>query len=196
LVIEIEGSEIPIMDGSCKFFVDLLEKTQVEEQDELEYFLNVNKTVRVEDGDSFAEFSPGEGFSIDLEIDFDNKVVSNQSYSYILSQQSFKDELSLARTFGFLEEVQYLQKKGYALGGSLTNSIVVSNSHIMNEGGLRYDDEFVRHKIVDIIGDMSLCGYRINGKFRGYKTGHSINNKLLRELFSNQDNFVLQPNIV
>lgn len=189
LIIEIEGSEIPIMDGSCKFFVDLLEKVGVIEQDEPEYFLNICNSVRVEEDDSFAEFHPGDGLEVDLKISFNNAVVKEQQYYYKHNLQSFKEELSQARTFGFLEEVKQLQSLGYAVGGSLDNSVVVADSYIMNEEGLRYEDEFVRHKIVDVVGDMSLCGYRINGKFKGYKTGHSLNNKLLRKVFSDKNNF-------
>jgi UDP-3-O-[3-hydroxymyristoyl] N-acetylglucosamine deacetylase len=190
-IIEIDGPEVPIMDGSCQAFVDLIEEAGIEHSDETTWIMTIKRPVRVEDGDSFAEFLPSKGFSIDLMIDFDHKVVNYQKFMYTHSLENFKDQLSRARTFGFYKDVEKLQEQGLALGGSLTNTIVVGDTKVLNKEGLRYEDEFVRHKIVDIIGDMALCGYHINGKFNGYKTGHALNNKLLREVFSSTRNFKL-----
>jgi len=141
--------------------------------------------VRVEDGDKYAELSPGIGFSAELEIAFENcPVIDRQFYSFDLDAPSFKAELARARTFGFRHEVEYLQANGHALGGSLTNSIVVDGDRILNSEGLRYADEFVRHKLLDVVGDMALAGAPLFAQFRGYKTGHALNNRLLRELFA------------
>lgn len=192
-VIEIDGPEVPIMDGSCQAFVDLIEEAGIEPSHDENWILTIKRSVRVEDGDSFAEFVPGTGFTIDLRIDFNHKIINFQKYLYTHSLENFKNQLAKARTFGFYKDVQKLQEQGLALGGSLSNTIVVGEAAIMNKEGLRYKDEFVRHKIVDIIGDMALCWYHINGKFNGYKTGHALNNKLLRKVFSSEENFTLTP---
>lgn len=192
-VIEIDGPEVPIMDGSCQAFVDLIEEAGIEPSHDENWILTIKRSVRVEDGDSFAEFVPGTGFTIDLRIDFNHKIINFQKYLYTHSLENFKNQLAKARTFGFYKDVEKLQEQGLALGGSLSNTIVVGETAIMNKEGLRYKDEFVRHKIVDIIGDMALCWYHINGKFNGYKTGHALNNKLLRKVFSSEENFTLTP---
>ena len=192
-IIEIDGPEVPIMDGSCQTFVDLIEEAGIEPSYESNWILTIKRPVRVEDEDSFAELVPGKGFTIDLIIDFDHKVINYQKYLYTHSLENFKNQLSRARTFGFYKDVEKLQEQGLALGGSLSNTIVIGETDILNKEGLRYEDEFVRHKIVDIIGDMALCWYHINGKFIGYKTGHALNNKLLRKVFSTAENFTLTP---
>ena len=192
-VIEIDGPEVPIMDGSCQAFVDLIEEAGIEPSHEENWILTIKRPVRVEDEDSFAEFLPGKGFTIDLMINFDHQVINYQKYLYTHSLENFKNQLSRARTFGFYKDVEKLQEQGLALGGSLSNTIVIGETDILNKEGLRYEDEFVRHKIVDIIGDMALCWYHINGKFIGYKTGHALNNKLLRKVFSTLENFTLIP---
>lgn len=192
-IIEIDGPEVPIMDGSCQEFVDLIEEAGIEPSHEENWILSIKRPVRAEDGDSFAELTPGKGFTIDLMIDFNHKVIKFQKYLYTHSLENFKNQLSRARTFGFYKDVEKLQEQGLALGGSLSNTIVVGETDIMNKEGLRYEDEFVRHKIVDIIGDMALCWYHIDGKFIGYKTGHALNNKLLRKVFSTAENFTLTP---
>jgi UDP-3-O-[3-hydroxymyristoyl] N-acetylglucosamine deacetylase len=185
VICEIDGPEVPIMDGSAAPFVFLLECAGLVHQSAPQRAVRIRETVRVEDGDKYAELSPGMGFSAELEIAFENcPVIDRQFYSFDLDPASFKAELARARTFGFRHEVEYLQSQGHALGGSLTNSIVVDGDRIMNEGGLRYSDEFVRHKLLDVVGDMSLAGAPIFGTFRGFKTGHALNNRLLRELFA------------
>ena len=185
LVAELDGPEVPIMDGSAAPFVFLLECAGLVQQTAPQRAVRIRETIRVEDGDKYAELSPGMGFSAELEIAFENcPVIDRQFYSFDLDGPSFKAELARARTFGFRHEVEYLQSQGHALGGSLTNSIVVDGDRIMNEGGLRYSDEFVRHKLLDVVGDMALAGAPIFGTFRGFKTGHALNNRLLREVFS------------
>ncbi len=184
VIAEIDGPEVPIMDGSAAPFVFLLECAGLVHQSAPQRAVRIRETVRVEDGDKYAELSPGMGFSAELEIAFENcPVIDRQFYSFDLDGPSFKAELARARTFGFRHEVEYLQSQGHALGGSLTNSIVVDGDRIMNEGGLRYSDEFVRHKLLDVVGDMALAGAPIFGTFRGFKTGHALNNRLLREVF-------------
>lgn len=192
-IIEIDGPEVPIMDGSCQAFVDLIEEAGIEPSHEENWILSIKRPVRVEDGDSFAELVPGKEFTIDLKIDFNHKAINFQKYLYTHSCENFKNQLAKARTFGFYKDVEKLQEQGLALGGSLSNTIVIGETDILNKEGLRYEDEFVRHKIVDIIGDMALCWYHINGKFIGYKTGHALNNKLLRKVFSTSENFTLTP---
>ncbi len=184
LTIEIDGAEVPIMDGSAAPFVFLIECAGVVKQSVAQRAIRVRETVRVEDGDKYAELAPGVGFSAELEIQFDNcPVIDRQFYAFDLDAPSFKAELARARTFGFRHEVEYLQKNGLARGGSLQNSIVLDGSRIMNEEGLRYADEFVRHKLLDVVGDMALAGAPLFAQFRGYKTGHALNNKLLHALF-------------
>jgi UDP-3-O-[3-hydroxymyristoyl] N-acetylglucosamine deacetylase len=188
LIIEIDGAEVPIMDGSAAPFVFLLECAGVVAQNEPVRAIRVRETVRVEDGDKYAELRPGIGFSADLEIAFENcPIIDRQFYSFDLDTPAFKAELARARTFGFRHEVEYLQKNGLALGGSLANSIVLDGARIMNEDGLRYADEFVRHKLLDVVGDMALAGAPLYAQFRGFKTGHALNNKLLRELFARKN---------
>jgi len=184
-IIEIDGAEVPIMDGSAAPFVFLIECAGVVAQSTPQRAIRVRETVRVEDGDKYAELSPGIGFSAELEIAFENcPVIDRQFYSFDLDAPSFKAELARARTFGFRHEVEYLQANGHALGGSLSNSIVVDGDRIMNTEGLRYADEFVRHKLLDVVGDMALAGAPLFAQFRGYKTGHALNNQLLRALFA------------
>jgi UDP-3-O-[3-hydroxymyristoyl] N-acetylglucosamine deacetylase len=185
LIIEIDGAEVPIMDGSAAPFVFLIECAGVVKQSSPQRAIRVRETVRVEDGDKYAELRPGIGFSAELEIAFENcKVIDRQFYSFDLDSPSFKAELARARTFGFRHEVEYLQKNGLARGGSLANSIVLDGETIMNEDGLRYADEFVRHKLLDVVGDLALAGGPLFAQFRGYKTGHALNNQLLRKLFA------------
>ena len=185
LIIEIDGAEVPIMDGSAAPFVFLLECAGLVVQSAPEHVIRVREVVRVDDGDKFAELRPGVGFSAELEIAFENcPVIDRQFYSFDLDAPSFKAELARARTFGFRHEVEHLQANGHALGGSLANSIVVDGDRILNEEGLRYGDEFVRHKLLDVVGDMALAGAPLFAQFRGFKTGHALNNRLLRELFA------------
>jgi UDP-3-O-[3-hydroxymyristoyl] N-acetylglucosamine deacetylase len=192
LIIEIDGAEVPIMDGSAAPFVFLLECAGIVTQSAPQRAIRVRETIRVEEGDKYAELRPGIGFSAELEIAFENcPVIDRQFYAFDLDAPSFKAELARARTFGFRHEVEYLQANGHALGGSLQNSIVVDGNRILNEGGLRYSDEFVRHKLLDVVGDMALAGAPLFAQFRGFKTGHALNNKLLHKMFAQKNSWEL-----
>lgn len=183
-VIEVNGPEIPIMDGSAAPFVFLIECAGVVELDAPRRVVRIQKAVTVRDGERLASLFPAEGFSIVCEIDFTSPAVSRQRISVDLVNGTFKKELASARTFGFLHEVEELQAAGLARGGSLDNAVVVSGDKVLNEGGLRYADEFVRHKALDAIGDLYLAGAPIVGRFLGVRSGHCINNLLLRTVFA------------
>jgi len=186
-IVEVSGPEVPIMDGSSQPFVFLVECAGVEELDAPRRVIRVKKPVSVADGDGMAALVPDSGFSVSFEIDFNSAAVSRQSLAVGLFNGSFKKELARARTFGFLHEVEQLRAAGLARGGSLDNAIVISGDKVLNEDGLRYDDEFVRHKALDAVGDLYLAGAPILGAFQGICTGHAANNRLLRELFADPD---------
>ena len=184
LYIEVEGSELPIMDGSSEPFVSLIECAGVVEQSAPRRVIRILKPVNVEVGDSQATLMPADRPSLDVEIDFDSAFISNQALSIGLVNGSFCKELARARTFGFLHEVEQMRAAGLAKGGSLENAVVVSQDGVLNDGGLRFDDEFVRHKMLDAVGDLYLAGGHIIGQFSGIRSGHAINNALLRALFA------------
>ncbi|MCF7968238.1 MAG: UDP-3-O-acyl-N-acetylglucosamine deacetylase [Methylococcaceae bacterium] len=187
--IDVSAAEVPIMDGSAGPFVFLIQSAGVEEQNAPKRFIRIKKPVRVEDGDKWASFEPYEGFKVGFTIDFDHPAFNEdvQSASIDFSSTSFVKEVSRARTFGFMRDIEALRKRRLALGGSMDNAIVVDSYRILNEDGLRYADEFVKHKILDAIGDLYLLGHSLIGSFTGYKSGHGLNNLLLRELLSHQD---------
>lgn len=185
--IELNGPEVPIMDGSSEPFVFLIECAGVVEQAAPRRVIRVHKEISVTVGDSEASLKPGICLDLSVEIDFESKAVSRQTLSMGLMNGSFRKELSRARTFGFLHEVEQLRAAGLAKGGSLENAIVVSGDEILNEDGLRFDDEFVRHKMLDAVGDLYLAGAPIIGCFTGAKSGHAANNALLRALFADPD---------
>ncbi len=187
VVIEIDGPEVPILDGSAGPFVFLIECAGVQVSERPRSYLRILDTVSIEDGVKFAELAPGEGFTASFEIDFDTPVIGRQRYGFDLSSAAFKTELCRARTFGFLKDVDRLQAIGLARGGSLENAIVIDDGRILNETPLRYPDEFVRHKLLDAIGDLSLCGGQIRGRFTARRSGHDLNNRLLRALFARPD---------
>ncbi|MBT5110597.1 MAG: UDP-3-O-acyl-N-acetylglucosamine deacetylase [Rhodospirillaceae bacterium] len=187
LIVEINGPEIPVMDGSAEPFVFLIECVGVVEQDTPRAVIQILEPVIVRKGDCVATLEPAEGFSIQFGIDFDNAVIGRQEISLNLTEPSFKAEICRARTFGFLHEVESLREAGLAKGGSLDNAVVLNGDTVMNAGGLRYANEFVRHKVLDCIGDLYLAGGPILGNFRGEKTGHALNNELLRTLFANMN---------
>lgn len=189
VIVEVEGGEVPIMDGSAAPFVYLIKKAGIREQERLRKFIVVNKTITFEDGDKFIKISPYTGFEISFAIDFPHPVIGKQSLVFEFSPENFEKEIARARTFGFYKEVEYLKKNGLALGGSLENAIVVGKDGVINQEGLRMSDEFVRHKILDLIGDIALLGYPVLGKIEAYKSGHELNNRLCRELFENRDDF-------
>lgn len=186
--VDVSADEVPIMDGSAAPFVFLVQSAGILEQGAPKRFTRIRKAVEVRDGDKWARFDPFNGFKVKFTIDFDHPVFRNedQSIEVDFSTTSFVREVSRARTFGFMRDIEALRKKDLALGGSLENAIVVDDYRVLNEDGLRYRNEFVRHKILDAIGDMYMLGHSLIGSFTGYKSGHALNNKLLRELLSQQ----------
>lgn len=186
LYIDLDGPEVPILDGSAAPFVYLLQTTGIETQNAPKRFIRVRKTVRVEEGDKWAEFAPHEGYTLTFRIDFDHPVFrqSAKEMHIDLASQSYAKEVSRARTFGFMNEVEYLRSNGLALGGTLDNAIVMDEFRVLNSDGLRYADEFVKHKVLDAVGDLYLTGHPILAAFTAYKSGHGLNNKLLRTLMA------------
>ena len=189
LNIYINANEVPIMDGSSKPFVELIEEIGIKQQSKKRKLLNVKKSIEVAENNTSVKIVPNNQFSIDFEIDFPSKIVSKQSCQLQLINGNYKTDIAAARTFGFEKDVKYLRSNGLALGGSLDNAVVVGENEILNKDGLRYTDEFVRHKILDSIGDLYLAGSPIIGYFYGNKSGHYLNNQLLRKLFSDKSNY-------
>lgn len=187
VVIEINGPELPIMDGSSEPFVFLIDCAGVVAQDAPRKAIRILKPVGIEEGASSARIEPWTGSSIDIELDFETKVIGRQSLFVDMLADSFRDTLSRARTFGFLHEVEALQAAGLARGGSMENAVVISGDTVLNEGGLRFDNECVRHKALDCVGDLYLAGGPILGLFTGHRVGHAINNQLLRALFADSE---------
>jgi len=187
--VDVTAPEIPIMDGSAAPFVFLLQSAGIVEQHAAKKFIRVRKEVTVADGDKTASFLPLEGFKISFGIDFDHPVFKHRAATTEIdfSTTSFVREVSRARTFGFVEEIEYLRSKGLARGGSMDNAVVIDDYKVLNHGGLRYDDEFVKHKVLDAIGDLYLLGYSLIGEYRAFKSGHALNNHALRTLIANKD---------
>lgn len=187
--VELTSAEVPIMDGSAAPFVFLIQSAGVIEQSAPKEFIRVTKSIRIEDGDKWAQFDPFEGFKVSFGIDFDHPIFakSPQQATVDFSTTSFVKEVSRARTFGFMHEVEALREAGLALGGSHDNAIVMDSYSILNDDGLRYEDEFVKHKILDAIGDLYLLGHPLIGEFSAYKSGHALNNKLLCALVEQVD---------
>lgn len=188
-VIELDGPEVPIMDGSSEPFVFLIECAGVVEQEEARNYIKVLEKVEIKEENAFISIEPADKFSVSFGINFYDKVISKQIGSFNPEQNCFKKDISRARTFGFEKEVFALRSKGLALGGSFDNAIVVGEEKVLNSNGLRCPDEFVRHKMLDCIGDLFLAGGRIQGKVTAYRSGHSMNNKVLRKLFSNKNSW-------
>ncbi|MEK9765266.1 MAG: UDP-3-O-acyl-N-acetylglucosamine deacetylase [Thalassolituus sp.] len=188
-IVELSAQEVPIMDGSSGPFVFLLQSAGIAEQDAPKKFIRIKRKVEVREDDKVASFVPYEGFKVSFEIDFDHPVFrqSVQKASLDFSSTSYVKEVSRARTFGFTKDLEYMRSKNLALGGSVKNAIVVDDYRVLNEDGLRYDDEFVKHKILDAVGDLYLLGHSLIGEFVGYKSGHGLNNRLLRELLQQED---------
>lgn len=191
LIVELNSEEIPIMDGSSAPFVFLIECAGINVQEEQRRVIEITKNIRVDDGDKFIEITPANEFSIDLHVDFNHKHIAKQKFDYHKTMTSFKNDISRARTFCFQHEIDLMHKLGLAKGGSLKNAIVVGDDGVINEEGLRYFDEFARHKTLDFLGDMYLAGHYIIGHFSTSKAGHGINNKFLHQLFANQDSWRL-----
>ncbi len=188
LIIEVNAPEIPIMDGSASPFVYLLLDAGIVEQKALKRFLRVKETVRVENGDKWAEIRPYNSFRLDFTIDFHHPAIdgSSQRYQLDFSSESFMRQISRARTFGFMRDIEALQSKGLCLGGSLDCAIVVDDYKVLNEDGLRFEDEFVRHKMLDTIGDLYMCSHNMIAEVVCYKSGHALNNQLLQALLAKQ----------
>ncbi len=188
-IVDVSAAEVPIMDGSAGPFVFLLQSAGVEEQDAPKQYIRIKRAIRVEEGDKWAAFEPFDGFKVTFTIDFEHPAFEEhlKTATMDFSSTTFVKEVSRARTFGFMKDIEMLRENNLALGGSLDNAIVVDDSKILNEDGLRCADEFVKHKILDAIGDLYLLGHSLIGQFTGYKSGHGLNNKLLRTLLQDTD---------
>lgn len=187
--VELSAPEVPIMDGSAGPFVFLIQSAGITEQNAAKKFIRIKREVTVRDGDKIASFVPFDGFKVGFTIDFDHPVFKGRKVNAEIdfSSTSFVKEVSRARTFGFMHEIEYLRSQGLARGGSVDNAIVVDEYRILNEDGLRYEDEFVKHKILDAIGDLYLLGNSLIGEFRAVKSGHALNNAVLRKLITERD---------
>ena len=186
LTIELNAPEVPIMDGSAAPFVYLLQQAGIRELDALKTFIHINDTIEVREGDKWARLSPHNGCCFDFTIEFDHPVFrhrNNHTRLNFTSRRYIRD-ISRARTFGFLRDIEYLQSHGLTLGGGLDNAVVVDDYRVLNEHGLRFDDEFVRHKLLDAVGDLYLLGAPLIGHYQGYKSGHDLNNKLCLALLA------------
>jgi UDP-3-O-[3-hydroxymyristoyl] N-acetylglucosamine deacetylase len=186
--VDVSAPEVPIMDGSAGPFVFLLQSAGVEEQNRAKRFIRIKRPIEVRDGDKYARFEPYNGFSVEFSIDFDHPAFQDRAKraNIDFSTSSFVKDVSRARTFGFLRDIEALRQQGLALGGSLDNAVVVDEFRVLNDEGLRYEDEFVKHKILDAIGDLYLLGHTLIGAFKGHKSGHALNNQLLRALVADQ----------
>jgi len=186
--VDLSAPEVPIMDGSAGPYVFLIQSAGIEEQNAPKRFIRIKKPIRVEDGDKWAQFEPFDGFKVGFTIDFNHPMFtrSTSSAEVDFSTTSFVKEVSRARTFGFMKDIEMLRDRKLVLGGSMDNAIVLDDYRILNEDGLRYEDEFVKHKILDAIGDLYLLGHSLIGAFYGYKSGHQLNNQLLRTLLADR----------
>ncbi|GLS82204.1 UDP-3-O-acyl-N-acetylglucosamine deacetylase [Paraferrimonas haliotis] len=188
-IIEVDAPEIPIMDGSASPFVFLLQSAGIKEQKAAKKYIRIKETIRVEDGDKWAEFRPHMGFKVDFAIDFEHPEIARSQQHMVMdfSAGSFVKDVSRARTFGFMRDIEYLRANNLALGGSMENAVVLDEYKVLNPNGLRFEDEFVKHKILDAFGDLYLAGHAILAEFKAYKTGHALNNQLVRALLANQE---------
>ncbi len=186
--VELSAPEVPIMDGSAGPFVFLLQSAGIMEQEKLKQFIRIKKTLLLEEDDKWVKFEPFDGFKVSFAIDFDHPILQNstQIATVDFSTTSFVKEVSRARTFGFMDDLEALRNAGLAQGGSFDNAIVMDAFHILNDDGLRYEDEFVKHKVLDAIGDLYLLGHPLIGAFSADKSGHALNNKLLRQLLADE----------
>jgi UDP-3-O-[3-hydroxymyristoyl] N-acetylglucosamine deacetylase len=184
--VELSAPEVPIMDGSAGPFVFLLQSAGIEEQNAAKRFIRIKKPIKVQEGDKWASFEPFEGFKVGFSIDFNHPIISKRTSRAEIdfSTTSFVKEVSRARTFGFMRDIEMLREHNLALGGSMDNAVVLDDYRVLNEDGLRYEDEFVKHKILDAIGDLYLLGHSLIGAYHAHKSGHELNNKLLRSLIA------------
>ena len=187
-IVELSSAELPIMDGSAGPFVFLLQSAGIAEQGAAKRFMRILKPVEVRDGDKVARFEPHEGYKLGFTIQFDHPMIpARQSRAEIdFSTAAYIKEISRARTFGFMRDLEYMRERNLGLGGSMDNAIVLDEFRVLNDDGLRYADEFVRHKILDAIGDLYLAGGQVLGAYEGYKSGHALNNKLVRALLADE----------
>ncbi len=192
LRIIVDSSEIPVMDGSSASFCMLLDEAGKRILDENKSFIIIKREVEVFDGKKYAKVTPSLKPTYDFTIDFDHPVIARQAYKFEYSKKSFIKEISRARTFGFLKDVQYLRSRGLALGGSLENAVVLDDNKILNPEGLRYKDEFVRHKILDAIGDLSLLGSVVIGNYESFAGSHNLNHKLTKEILKDPKNYEIK----
>jgi len=190
-IVEVSAPEVPIMDGSAGPFVFLLQSAGIEEQRSPKHFVRIKKPLKVEEGEKWACFTPFDGFKVNFEIEFNHPIFKRraQRASMDFSTTSFLKEVSRARTFGFMRDLEQLRARNLALGGNLDNAIVLDDFRVLNEDGLRYEDEFVKHKILDAIGDLYLLGHSLIGEFSGFKSGHALNNRLLRALLADRESW-------
>ena len=193
LHIDVAGPEIPIMDGSAGPFVFLLQSAGIVEQDAPKHYLRILESVEVRDGDKWARFDPFNGFKLDFTIDFPHPMFGSENRHVIVdfAEHSYVKEVARARTFGFMQEVEAMREAGLGLGGSLQNAVVLDEYRVLNSEGLRYDNEFVKHKVLDAIGDLYLLGHPLIGQFTAYKSGHGLNNAVARALLARKDAFEL-----
>ena len=189
--IELNSNEIPVYDGSARDFVKKIKEIGVEEQESFKKYIKIKKNIEVKSGNKYVRVCPFDNTLISTEINYDHKLIGKQSISIMLTPQIYESQICSARTFGFLRDVDNLRKNGLALGGSLDNAIVLDENNVLNKSGLRFSDEFVRHKLLDFIGDISLSGYRILGSFFSSHPGHEINNQLLKKIFQSPNNWDL-----
>lgn len=188
VTVELSADEVPIMDGSAGPFVFLIQSAGIQEQEAPKRFIRVKKPVLVQEEDKWARFDPYDGFKVSFGISFEHPIFESGSQVAAIdfSTTSFVKEVSRARTFGFMRDIEYLRSRDLALGGSMDNAVVLDDFRVLNADGLRYDNEFVRHKILDAIGDLYLLGFSLIGSFTGYKSGHALNNRLLRKLLEDK----------
>ncbi|WP_420478956.1 UDP-3-O-acyl-N-acetylglucosamine deacetylase [Brevundimonas sp. FT23028] len=184
-VVEVDGPELPILDGSALQFVQLLDRAGFRKQEAPVRYIEILEPIRVQEGDKSAVLLPCDRYEMRFEIDFATPVIGNQVVDFVVDEQTFRDEIMAARTFGFAHEVEALRKAGLARGGSLENAVVIDGDQILNPGGLRMEREFVKHKALDAIGDLYVLGAPLLGRYEGVKAGHAINNLLVRELLAN-----------
>ncbi|MCB6183502.1 UDP-3-O-acyl-N-acetylglucosamine deacetylase [Leeia sp. TBRC 13508] len=191
LLVTLSAQEVPLMDGSAAPFIYLMQQAGIVEQPTEKQFVRVLKPVRFEVGDKWVELLPHDGYKVSLTIEFTHPAISKSDQTVVIdfANTSFIDEVSRARTFGFMHEVEWMRSQGLALGGNLDNAVVLDEQRVLNSEGLRFDDEFVRHKVLDAIGDLYLLGHQLIGEFRGYKSGHALNNQLLRKMLEDPANY-------
>ena len=184
VIVDVTGSEVPVMDGSAQPFVFLIECAGVKQLEAPRRVIEILKPVKVVHEERIAELLPSKNFTVGFQIEFDDSAVSHQEICITLVNGTFKNEIARARTFGFINEVEALRAAGLGLGGSLENAVIVDGDKVLNDDGLRYEDEFVRHKVLDAVGDLYLSGAPIRGHYRGVRAGHNMTNQLLKKLFA------------